>query len=228
VCEEDLRRPLRRSGEHARPINKVLEEDDVLNKTDVTRDRGQAAHTPPDEYDQINDPSNLQVHRGNHKTSSLKLPRHESDAGEHRGALSGIASFARSLSGEVVLPGDERYAALRRVKNQVINDYPAFIVRCANYKDVQLAVDFARDKGLLTAVRSGGHSFAGHGVCEGGMVIDLSNMKRVQIDPVHEKVRIEPGVLAGELDCLTQAFRMAVPPRLMSDRRRGGIFPWWR
>jgi hypothetical protein len=107
--------------------------------------------------------------------------------------------------------GRRKVAALRRVKNRVINKYPALIVRCANDKDVQLAVDFARHKGLLTAVRSGGHSFAGHGVCEGGMVIDLSNMKRVQIDPVHENVRIEPGVLAGELDCLTQSFRMVVP-----------------
>ena len=105
-----------------------------MNKTDVIRDRGQAAHTPPDEYDQINDPADLQVHRGNRKTSSLNLPRHNSDAGEHRGALSGIASFAKSLSGDVVLPADERYAALRRVNNQVINDYPAFIVRCVTTK----------------------------------------------------------------------------------------------
>ncbi len=126
-------------------------------------------------------------------------------------SLSGIAKFAESLTGEVVLPRDRRYAKLRRVRNHAVNKHPAIIVRCANQKDVQLAVEFARHKGLLIAVRSGGHSFAGHGVCEDGIVIDLSTMKRVQIDPAHEKILIEPGVVAGELDCLTQSFRMAVP-----------------
>jgi FAD binding domain/Berberine and berberine like len=125
--------------------------------------------------------------------------------------ISGIAAFAKSLRGEVVLPGDRSYEKLRRVSNQAVNKHPAIIARCADRKDVQLAVKFAHDKGLLTAVRSGGHSFAGHGVCDDGIVIDLSAMKRVQIDPAHETIRIEPGILAGELDCLTQSFRMAVP-----------------
>jgi len=125
--------------------------------------------------------------------------------------ISGIAAFASSLTGEVVLLRDRNYGKLRRVSNQAVNKHPAIIVRCADRKDVQLAVKFARDKGLLTAVRSGGHSFAGHGVCDDGIVIDLSAMKRVQIDPAHETIRIEPGILAGELDCLTQSFRMAVP-----------------
>src|SRR3984885_3917717 len=126
-------------------------------------------------------------------------------------SISGIAMFAKSLAGRVVLPRDRSYAKLRRVSNHAVDRHPAIIVRCASPKDVQLAVDFARDKGLLTAVRSGGHSFAGHGVCDEGMVIDLSPMKRVQIDPAHETIRIEPGIIAGELDCLTQSFRMAVP-----------------
>ena len=125
--------------------------------------------------------------------------------------ISGIAAFAKSLTGEVVLPHDRRYGKLRRVSNRAVNMHPAIIVRCANAEDVRLAVEFARDKGLLTAVRSGGHSFAGHGVCDDGLVTDLSPMKRVSIDPAHEKIRIEPGILAGELDCLTQSFRMAVP-----------------
>jgi hypothetical protein len=126
-------------------------------------------------------------------------------------SLAGIAKLARALTGEVVLPGDRRYPKLRRVRNQAVNKRPAVIVRCANQKDVQLAVEFAHGKELLTAVRSGGHSFAGHGVCEGGIVIDLSSMKRAQIDPDDEKILIEPGIIASELDCLTQAFRMAVP-----------------
>jgi hypothetical protein len=125
--------------------------------------------------------------------------------------ISGIATFVKSLTGKVVLPNDRSYRKLRRVSNRAVNKYPAIIVRCANPKDVQLAVEFAREKDLLTAVRSGGHSFAGHGVCDDGLVIDLSPMKRVWIDPAHEKIRIEPGIVAGELDCLTQSFRMAVP-----------------
>ena len=126
-------------------------------------------------------------------------------------SISGIATFAKFLTGEVVLPRDRSYGKLRRVNNHAVNKHPAIIVRCADRKDVQLAVEFARDKGLLTAVRSGGHSFAGHGVCDDGIVIDLSAMKRAQIDPANETICIEPGVLAGELDYLTQSFRMAVP-----------------
>jgi hypothetical protein len=123
----------------------------------------------------------------------------------------GIANFAKSLTGEVVLPNDRSYAKLRRVRNQATDKCPALIVRCANRMDVERAIGFARDEEMLTAVRSGGHSFAGHGVCEDGLVIDLSRMKGVRIDPVRERVRIEPGVVGGELDCLTQAFRMALP-----------------
>jgi hypothetical protein len=126
-------------------------------------------------------------------------------------SISGAAMFAKSFTGEIVSPGDRGYVKLRRVNNHAVNAHPALIVRCADRKDVQLAIAFARDKGLLTAVRSGGHSFAGHGVCDGGLVIDLSPMKRAQIDPSHERIQIEPGIVAGELDCLTQSFRMAVP-----------------
>src|SRR5271154_2618581 len=126
-------------------------------------------------------------------------------------SVSTVAKFAKSLSGEVVLPQERRYGALRKVTNRAVNKRPALIVRCADRKDVQLAVDFARHNNLLTAVRSGGHSFAGYGVCDGGLVVDLSMLKRVQIDPARERIRIEPGTIAGELDCLTQSFRMAVP-----------------
>jgi FAD/FMN-containing dehydrogenase len=144
----------------------------------------------------------------------MNLRPPETDATPYRmksTRVSGVAKFAESLTGEVVLPGDRKYDILRRVNNHVVNEHPAIIVRCANRKDVQLAVEFAHRKELLTAVRSGGHSFAGHGVCEDGIVIDLSAMKRVQNDPAHERILIEPGIVAGELDCLTQSFSMAVP-----------------
>jgi FAD/FMN-containing dehydrogenase len=108
---------------------------------------------------------------------------------------SGVAKFSKALRGEVVLPRDRIYAQLRRVKNRAVNIHPAILVRCASLKDIQLAVRFARDNELVTAVRSGGHSFAGYGVCEDGLVIDLSLMKRAVVDPVHERIRIEPGSL---------------------------------
>jgi FAD/FMN-containing dehydrogenase len=124
---------------------------------------------------------------------------------------SAILKLKQSITGEVVLPADQRYGSLRRVRNRAINQHPAIIARCANKKDVRVSLEFARRKGLLTAVRSGGHSFAGYGGCDDGMVLDLSLMKRVQVDPVHKRISIEPGILAGELDCLTQSFQMAVP-----------------
>src|SRR6185437_8930883 len=129
----------------------------------------------------------------------MNLRRPETDATPYRmksTRVSGVAKFAKSLTGEIVLSGDRQYGTLRRVNNHAVNEHPAIIVRCANRRDVQLAVEFAHGKGLLTAVRSGGHSFAGHGVCEDGIVIDLSTMKRVQIDPAHERVLIEPGIVA--------------------------------
>jgi FAD/FMN-containing dehydrogenase len=122
-----------------------------------------------------------------------------------------IDKFSASLSGEVIVPGDPRYSKARRVWNHAVDLHPALIAVCANTRDVVRAVNFARHHGLLTAVRSGGHSFAGHGVCEGGLVIDLSSMKLAEIDPSRKLIRIETGVLAGELDCLTQAFKLAVP-----------------
>lgn len=122
-----------------------------------------------------------------------------------------IGKFSASLSGEVIVVGDPRYGKARRVWNHAVDLHPALIAVCANTRDVVRAVNFARHHGLLTAVRSGGHSFAGHGVCEGGLVIDLSSMKRAEIDPSRKLIRIETGVLAGELDCLTQAFKLAVP-----------------
>jgi FAD/FMN-containing dehydrogenase len=133
------------------------------------------------------------------------------DGAEPNIDLRSIRKFATSLCGEVIVPGDHPYHKARRVWNRAVNVHPAIIARCANTQDVVRAVEFARRYGLLTAIRSGGHSFAGHGVCEGGMVIDLSSMKRARIDPLRRIITIETGVLAGELDCLTQAFKLAVP-----------------
>src|ERR1700687_6135002 len=122
-----------------------------------------------------------------------------------------IRKFAESIAGEIILPDDARYPKARRVWNHAVNKRPAMIARCAGVEDVQRAIEFARYNELLVAVRSGGHSFAGHSVCDGGIVIDLSLMKLATVDPVHHRITIGGGVAAAELDCLAQAFKMAVP-----------------
>src|ERR1700682_4163195 len=118
-----------------------------------------------------------------------------------------IRKFAESIAGEIILPDDARYPKARRVWNHAVNKRPAMIARCAGVEDVQRAIEFARNHELLTAVRSGGHSFAGHSVCDGGIVIDLSLMKLATVDPVHQRVTIGGGIAAAELDCLAQALR---------------------
>ncbi len=122
-----------------------------------------------------------------------------------------VRKFADRLKGELILPTDARYETARRVWNHAVDLHPAIIARCAETEDVVRAIEFARANDLLVAVRSGGHSFAGHGACEGGLVIDLSLMKRIEIDPNRAWVRLQSGVLAGELDLVTNAFSMAVP-----------------
>jgi hypothetical protein len=122
-----------------------------------------------------------------------------------------VSSFARNFNGEIILPDDAGYEKARRVWNHAVDLRPAIIARCAGPDDVRHAVEFAREQNLLVAIRSGGHSFAGHGTCDDGIVIDLSMMKRIEIDPHREWVRLQGGVLAGELDLVTGAFSMAVP-----------------
>src|SRR5438477_8004487 len=122
-----------------------------------------------------------------------------------------ISGLKNSLKGEIVLPGDPRYDSLRRVWNHDIDLKPAAMVLCAAEDDVIRSVQFARENSLTLAVRSGGHSFAGHGVCEGGMVVNLSSMRRVSLDALARLVTIEPGIRAGELDQVTNAFTLAVP-----------------
>ena len=116
-----------------------------------------------------------------------------------------------ALQGRLVLPEDRDYEQLRRVWNHAVDAYPALIVRCAGSGDVRRAVEFARTHDLRLAIRSGSHSFAGHGVCSGGMVIDLSLMKQASINPQAGMVRIEPGIRGYELDLIVQAFKLVVP-----------------
>ncbi len=117
--------------------------------------------------------------------------------------------FAAGLKGRVIFPGDAEYESARRVFNRAVDKRPGMIVRCAGTPDVVRAVEFARRHDLVTAVRAGGHSFAGKSVCDAGMVIDVSRTKRIEIDPARRIARAEAGLLLGEFDHATQAFGLA-------------------
>jgi FAD/FMN-containing dehydrogenase len=133
--------------------------------------------------------------------------------------VDGLAAFR----GEVVRPGDAGYDEHRKVWNGSIDRRPAVVARCAGVADVIDAVRFARERDLVVAVRSGGHSFPGLSVCDDGLVIDLGLMKGVRVDPGNRTVRAQAGVLLGELDRETQAFGCAVPSGIVTHTGLAGL-----
>lgn len=120
-----------------------------------------------------------------------------------------IEELKASLRGPLIRPGDEGYDEARTVFNGMIDRRPALIVRCAGVADVIDAVNFARANNLLVVVRGGGHNVAGNAVCDGGIVIDLSQMKGLRIDPAARTVRVEPGLNWAEVNHDLQAFGLA-------------------
>ncbi len=127
-----------------------------------------------------------------------------------------IQELRAGLRGTLLCPGDDDYETARRVWNGMIDRKPALIVRCAGVADVINAVNFARTNNLLVSVRGGGHSIPGNAVCEGGLMIDLSPLKGIRVDPARRTARAEPGLTWGEFDHETQAFGLATT---------GGIVP---
>jgi len=150
---------------------------------------------------------------------NLSLPQSEVEA------LSG------SLRGALVPPGGDGYDGARTIWNAMIDRRPGAIVRCAGAADVIRAVNFARNHELLVSVHGGGHNIAGNAVCEGGLMIDLSPMKSVRVDPAGKRARVEPGVTLGELDNETQVYGLATPVGINSTTgvaglTLGGGFGW--
>ncbi|HEX3974518.1 MAG TPA: FAD-binding oxidoreductase [Stellaceae bacterium] len=142
-----------------------------------------------------------------------------------------IASLRGKLRGSAVLPGEEGYDAARTIWNAMIDRRPGLVVRCLGAADVIQAVTLARTEGLLLSVRGGGHHIAGHAVCEGGLLIDLSQMKSVQVDPQARTARVEPGALLSDFDKEAQAFGLATPLGINSTTgvaglALGGGFGW--
>jgi hypothetical protein len=134
-----------------------------------------------------------------------------------------LAALAATLQGDLICPGDGPYEAERRVWNGSIDRRPALIGRCAGAEDVAAAIGFAVEHELPLAVRGGGHSFPGHSVCDGGLVIDLSAMKGIRVDPGARVVRVKGGALLGELDQATQQVGMAVPAGIVTHTGLAGL-----
>lgn len=122
-----------------------------------------------------------------------------------------IAEFRASLQGRLIEPHDVEYQIARSVYNGMIDKCPALIARCDTEADVIASVNFAREHGLLVAVKGGGHNGAGLGVCHEGLVIDLSPMKHIEVNPAERTVRVQGGCLLRELDAATHVHGLAVP-----------------
>ncbi len=135
------------------------------------------------------------------------------------------------LQGLVVLPDDPDYDQVRSIWNAMIDRRPAAIVRCRNTEDVMLALGVAKDNGMLISIRGGGHNIAGNAVCDGGLMIDLSLMKNISLDPVSRRATVEPGCTLGDFDQAVQAAGLATPLGINSTTgvaglTLGGGFGW--
>jgi len=136
---------------------------------------------------------------------------------------SALLKFRESLRGPSFCPGDPGYDTARAVPNAMIDRRPAIIARCAGAADVIACVRFVREHDLLLAVRGGGHSVAGKAVCQGGLMVDLSAMKGIRVDPARRTVRAETGLKLGEFDRETQAFGLATTLGVVSATGIAGL-----
>ncbi len=138
-------------------------------------------------------------------------------------AEAAIEKFKAGLRGQLLRSGDDAYNDARKLWNGMFDRRPALIVRCAGTADVMSAVNLARNNGLQVAVRGGGHSFPGHSVCDGGLVIDLSCMKAIRVDPAGRTARAQSGAKWLHFDHETQAFGLATTGGTASDTGIGGL-----
>src|SRR5919106_6979977 len=135
----------------------------------------------------------------------------------------GLAELQRSVSGAVIAPADSGYDLLRRSFNALVDRRPALIVRCFGARDVATAFDFARSAGLEVAVRGGGHNPAGHCVLDGGLVIDLSMMRRVDVDGDTRVARSQGGATWLDFDGATQASGLVTPGGVVGSTGVAGL-----
>lgn len=134
-----------------------------------------------------------------------------------------VAALRENLRGELLGPGEAEYDEARSLWNAMFDKRPALIVRCAEAADIVRAVNFARTNNLPVAVRGGGHNVAGSGACEGGLMLEMSRMKRVQVDPDNRTARAEPGLTWGEFDRATQTYGLATTGGVCSQAGIAGV-----
>ena len=142
-----------------------------------------------------------------------------------------LGALRSSLRGVVHLPGDAGYDTARSIWNAMIDRRPALIIQAAGAADVMQAVNFARDHSAILAVRGGGHNIAGNAVCDGGVMLDLSRMRSVHVDPAARCARVEPGATLGDVDKEAQTFGLVIPTGINSTTgiaglTLGGGFGW--
>jgi FAD/FMN-containing dehydrogenase len=138
-------------------------------------------------------------------------------------SVAAVSSFGGDFEGELVVPGSAEYDAARVVWNGMIDRRPSIVARCSGVPDVIRAVRFAREQDLMIAVRSGGHSVGGFSTCDGGIVIDLSRMRGVRVDPESRTARVNGGTLLSELDREAQAFGLACPVGVVGHTGVAGL-----
>jgi len=163
----------------------------------------------------------LYITHSNEEGSMSSRPRTVDAAVELDSAS--IDTFRSSLRGELLRPGDADYDATRAVWNGMIDKRPALIARCTGTADVIEAVNFAREHQMLVSIRSGGHNVAGNAVCDDGLMIDLSPMKGIWVDPTQRTARAQAGVLWGEFDRETQQFGLATTGGVVSTTGVAGL-----
>ena len=134
-----------------------------------------------------------------------------------------IEEFATQIRGELIFPDNPVYHETRKVYNGMINKHPGLIVKCVDVADVINSVNFGRENNLLVAVRGGGHNGGGLGICDNGLVIDLSGLKFVRVDTATNTVRVGGGNIWGEVDHATHPFGLAVPAGIISTTGVGGL-----
>jgi FAD/FMN-containing dehydrogenase len=136
---------------------------------------------------------------------------------------SAVQALAATMRGPLIKRGDPGYDEARTIYNAMIDKRPALIAQCATVADVIAAVNFARDNGVIVAIRGGGHNGPGLGLVDDGLVIDLSRMNGVRVDPEARTARVEGGALLGDLHHATNAFGLATPSGIISTTGVGGI-----
>lgn len=142
-----------------------------------------------------------------------------------------VDTFRSTIRGEIVLPQDSNFDQARTIWNAMIDCRPAIIVRCSGVTDIMRSIEFARANELVIAVRGGGHNIAGSALCDDGLVIDLSQLRNVRVDPEKRRAWVSPGATLGDLDHATQAFGLATPSGINSTTgvaglTLGGGFGW--